>query len=59
MIDKNQWLIENGRVEITTQQVEETISLLISEQVSLEGLQVKSPNLDDLFLKLTGHSLRE
>jgi len=59
LIDKNNWLIENGRVEITTQQVEETISLLIAEQVSLDGLQVKSPNLDDLFLKLTGHSLRE
>jgi ABC-2 type transport system ATP-binding protein len=59
LIDKNNWLIENGRVEITTQQVEKTISLLIAEQVSLDGLQVKSPNLDDLFLKLTGHSLRE
>lgn len=59
LINKNNWLIENGRVEITTQQVEETISLLIAEQVSLDGLQVKSPNLDDLFLKLTGHSLRE
>jgi len=59
LIDKNNWIIENARVEITTHQVEETISLLISEQVSLDGLQVKSPNLDDLFLKLTGHSLRE
>jgi ABC-2 type transport system ATP-binding protein len=26
--------------------------------VSLTGLQVKSPNLEDLFLKLTGHALR-
>jgi ABC-2 type transport system ATP-binding protein len=59
LIEKNQWLVENGRVEISTQQVEETISLLIAEKVSLDGLQVKSPNLDDLFLKLTGHSLRE
>ncbi|MFT6207774.1 MAG: ABC-2 type transport system ATP-binding protein [Colwellia sp.] len=39
--------------------MEETISLLIAEKIPLEGLQVKSPNLDDLFLKLTGHSLRE
>jgi ABC-2 type transport system ATP-binding protein len=59
LVDKNQWVIANGRVEITTQQVEETISFLIAEHVSLEGLQVKSPNLDDLFLKLTGHSLRD
>jgi ABC-2 type transport system ATP-binding protein len=59
LIEKNQWLAENDRVEITTQQVEETISLLIAAKVPLDGLQVKSPNLDDLFLKLTGHSLRE
>jgi ABC-2 type transport system ATP-binding protein len=59
LIEKNQWVVENDRVEITTQQVEETISLLIAAQVSLDGLQVKSPNLDDLFLKLTGHTLRE
>jgi len=59
LIEKHNWLIDNERVEITTAQVEETISLLIAEQVPLDGLQVKSPNLDDLFLKLTGHSLRE
>jgi ABC-2 type transport system ATP-binding protein len=59
LIEKNQWLVENDRVEITTKQVEETISLLITTKVPLDGLQVKSPNLDDLFLKLTGHSLRE
>ena len=59
LIETNQWLVENDRVEITTQQVEETISLLIAAKVPLDGLQVKSPNLDDLFLKLTGHSLRE
>jgi hypothetical protein len=27
-------------------------------QVSLEGLRVKSPTLDDLFLELTGRELR-
>jgi ABC-2 type transport system ATP-binding protein len=31
----------------------------MQEKVSLEGLQVKSANLDDLFLKLTGHSIRD
>jgi ABC-2 type transport system ATP-binding protein len=59
LIEKHQWTIEHERVEITTQHVEETISLLIAEKIPLEGLQVKSPNLDDLFLRLTGHSLRE
>ena len=59
LIEENKWLVENERVEITTRQVEETISVLIAAKISLDGLQVKSPNLDDLFLKLTGHSLRE
>lgn len=52
------WSLLGERVEITTKNVEQTLSLLMANQVSLEGLHVKSANLDDLFLKLTGHSLR-
>lgn len=59
LIEKYQWQSVGERVEITTTQVESTLALLMEEQVSLEGLHVKSANLDDLFLKLTGHSLRE
>jgi len=59
IIEKYQWKVLGERVEITTQQVEQTLTLLMSENVSLDGLHVKSANLDDLFLKLTGHSLRE
>lgn len=59
LIEKHQWQIVGERVEITTTQVESTLALLMAEQVSLEGLHVKSANLDDLFLKLTGHSLRD
>ncbi|GLX79655.1 ABC transporter ATP-binding protein [Thalassotalea insulae] len=59
LIEQHKWRILGERVEIATQHVEATLSLLIAEQVSLEGLHVKSANLDDLFLKLTGHSLRE
>jgi len=59
IIDKYQWKVIGERVEITTQQVEQTLTLLMSENISLDGLHVKSANLDDLFLKLTGHSLRE
>ena len=54
-----QWQIHEHQVEITTGDVEATIALLLAEKVSLTGLHVKSPNLDDLFLKLTGHSLRD
>jgi ABC-2 type transport system ATP-binding protein len=59
LINKHQWQVIGERVEITTTQVESTLALLMQAQVSLEGLHVKSANLDDLFLKLTGHSLRE
>jgi len=38
--------------------VEKTIGLLIQHQVTLDSLSVRSPSLEDLFLKLTGHSLR-
>lgn len=53
------WQVNNNRVEIASTNVEQTISLLMSEKVDLAELHVKSANLDDLFLKLTGHSLRE
>jgi ABC-2 type transport system ATP-binding protein len=59
LITENNWTIISGRVEITTCNVERTLAQLLEYQVSLDGLQVKSANLDDLFLHLTGHSLRE
>jgi ABC-2 type transport system ATP-binding protein len=48
----------HGYYEITTDAVDETIQWLIAQKISLQGLQVKRPNLEDLFLKLTGHALR-
>jgi ABC-2 type transport system ATP-binding protein len=57
--DKHRWTVNGQDVEIRTKDVENTLSLLISEGISLENLRVKSANLEDLFLKLTGHSLRE
>jgi ABC-2 type transport system ATP-binding protein len=59
LIEQYQWQRVGERIEITSQHVEQTIELLMSSKISLAGLQVKSPTLDDLFLKLTGHSLRE
>jgi ABC-2 type transport system ATP-binding protein len=53
------WQAQNQQVEITTTDVETTIALLLAKNVSLAGLHVKSPNLDDLFLKLTGHTIRD
>lgn len=48
---------EDG-VDILTTQVDETVRQLSQAGVSLDGLQVNNPNLEDLFLKLTGHALR-
>ncbi|WP_281556071.1 ABC transporter ATP-binding protein [Thalassomonas sp. RHCl1] len=58
LIEQHHWRLLGDRVEITSKNVEQTLALLIASRVSLEGLHVKSANLDDLFLKLTGHSLR-
>lgn len=43
---------------ISTQDTELTIRSLLAQNWPLTGLYVKSANLDDLFLKLTGHSLQ-
>ena len=59
LVKQNRWYKNAGRIEIATVNVEQTLALLMSSKVSLAGLQVKSANLDDLFLHLTGHSLRE
>ena len=59
LIHEQAWQVNNGKVEIVSENVEATLTQLIAQQVPLDQLQVKSANLDDLFLKLTGHSLRE
>ena len=47
------------QVVIESQSVETTLQQLIESGANLQSLQVRNPTLDDLFLKLTGHSLRE
>ncbi|PCH97489.1 MAG: ABC transporter ATP-binding protein [Gammaproteobacteria bacterium] len=59
LVAQNQWTIQSGRVEITTTKVEQTLTMLMDNKISLAGLHVKSANLDDLFLHLTGHLLRD
>lgn len=49
---------QQGQLMIRTRDVNQTMSWLISQSLNLTGLQVKTPNLEDLFLKLTGHALR-
>ncbi len=57
LMKDNRWKLLSERVEIISHNVEETLMFLINNKVSLQGLHVKSANLDDLFLHLTGHSL--
>lgn len=58
LIEQQGWRILAERIEISSANVEQTIALLMQHKVPLDGLHVKSANLDDLFLKLTGHSLQ-
>ncbi|HMU90104.1 MAG: ABC transporter ATP-binding protein [Pseudomonadales bacterium] len=46
-------------VEILSQSVEATLARLIAAGVPLDSLRVRNPTLEDLFIKLTGHQLRE
>ncbi len=48
----------NNQVEIFSTDIDTSIKQLLDKKVSLDGLQVRSPNLEDLFIKLTGHQLR-
>lgn len=57
MLKNNQLLQNELGIEITTENTQQTLMDLTQAGVSLEGLQVKTANLDDLFLKLTGHGL--
>ena len=45
-------------IEIYSEQVEKSLAHLLEQRVPLTGMQIKQANLEDLFLKLTGHGLR-
>ena len=48
----------SDRVEIATQDVESTLRALMAADVPLKNLRIRPPNLEDLFLDLTGKELR-
>ncbi|WP_068545986.1 ABC transporter ATP-binding protein [Thalassotalea crassostreae] len=58
LVIEQDWNTSQEHVEIKTDNVEMTMKQLIDLSLPLTGLHIKSANLDDLFLKLTGHSLR-
>jgi ABC-2 type transport system ATP-binding protein len=52
-------LIEaSDRIEITTNDLDGTLRTLMDAQVPLTDLRIRPPNLEDLFLELTGKELR-
>lgn len=50
--------IESDTAEIKSQSIDETITKLLKEGISLANLRIREATLDDLFLKLTGKGLR-
>ncbi len=52
-------VIDHGHeVEIQTMDIKACLTELLALDVALSGINVRSQNLEDLFLKLTGHGLR-
>lgn len=49
----------NGRVELMTDKVNIGIEKLLSMKINLADMTVHSPNLEDVFLNLTGRKLRD
>lgn len=49
----------DSHLEIVSDSVENALQKLIAAKVDLSSLRVRTPTLDDLFIKLTGHGLRE
>lgn len=48
----------DGTLEMVTDNLDRTMKDLLAAKVNLEGLSIHKPNLEDLFIKLTGSSLR-
>jgi ABC-2 type transport system ATP-binding protein len=51
--------VREDAVEIVTRDVAQTLSRLIAHNITLSSLEVRPPTLEDLFIKLTGHALRQ
>ncbi len=52
------WFSQEGYVEIQTNNINQCLNALLARGVDLSGMTVRTPNLEDLFLKLTGTQLR-
>ena len=50
--------LHDDTVEIKTGSVNQALEVLMAEGIDLQRMNIRSHNLDDLFLELTGHELR-
>ncbi|MGC8517258.1 MAG: ABC transporter ATP-binding protein [Steroidobacteraceae bacterium] len=53
-----QMIESEERIEITTDDLDATLRTLLAADVPLRNLRIRAPNLEDLFLELTGRELR-
>ncbi len=53
-----QMIESEARIEITTDDLDATLRTLLEAEVPLRNLRIRPPNLEDLFLELTGRELR-
>jgi len=51
-------VVRDGSLEVQTDNIDKSLKDLLAAHVNLEGLSIHKPNLEDLFIKLTGSSLR-
>jgi ABC-2 type transport system ATP-binding protein len=51
-------VIRDDTIELQTKHLDRSLKDLLTAQVDLEGLSIHKPNLEDLFIKLTGNTLR-
>ena len=57
-IGLNGLIQRNGLAELVTDDLDRTMKDLLAARVNLHGLSIHKPDLEDLFIKLTGSSLR-
>jgi ABC-2 type transport system ATP-binding protein len=53
------WFRQRDHIEIQTDTLNECLSGLMERKIDLSGMTIRSQNLEDLFLKLTGEDLRK
>jgi ABC-2 type transport system ATP-binding protein len=53
------WQEHNGRIEIQTEDINACIAKLIALDADLSQMSIRTPNLENVFLNLTGRQLRE